>query len=43
MLKTKGKPALKQKRIIKRDRKGKGGDDYDEEGEDFNVQDELDQ
>lgn len=43
MLKTKGKAAQKQKRIVKKDRKGKGAGEYDEEGEDFNVQDELDQ
>jgi hypothetical protein len=43
MLKGKGKTVLKQKRIVKKDRKGKAAPEYDEEEQDFNVQDELDQ
>ena len=43
MLKTKVKGGQKQKRIVKKDRKGKGAGEYDGEGEDFDVQDELDQ
>lgn len=43
MLKPKGKTAHKQKRIVKKDRKGKSAPEYDEEEQDFNVQDELDQ
>jgi|GWRWMinimDraft_12_1066020.scaffolds.fasta_scaffold102335_1 hypothetical protein len=43
MLKTKGKAGQKLKRIVKKDRKGKSAAEYDEEEQDFNVQDELDQ